>query len=72
LGKENINKGAEEMRFIINGKKYRLRENVKIRIQGIELLVLGFLCYKTDADGAAVFMWFLGTLMTFGTVDSKR
>ena len=60
------------MRFIINGKKYRLRENVKIRIQGIELLVLGFLCYKTDADGAAVFMWFLGTLMTFGTIDSKR
>ena len=60
------------MRFIINGKKYRLRENVKIHIQGIELLVLGFLCYKTDADGAAVFMWFLGTLMTLGTVDSKR
>lgn len=60
------------MRFIINGKKYRLRENVKIRIQGIALLVLGFLCCKTDADGAAVFMWILGTLMTLGTTDSKH
>lgn len=60
------------MRLIINGKKYRLRENVKIRIQGIALLVLGFLCYKTDADGAAVFMWILGTLMTLGTTDSKH
>lgn len=60
------------MRFIINGKKYKLRENVKIRIQGIALLVLGFLCYKTDADGAAVFMWVLGALMMLGTTDSKR
>ena len=59
------------MRFIINGKKYRLRENVKIRIQGITLLVLGFLCYKTDADGAAVFMWFWGTVMLFGKIDSE-
>lgn len=59
------------MRFIINGKKYKLRENVKIRIQGIELLVLGFLCYKTDADGAAVFMWLLGVLMLFGKIDSE-
>lgn len=59
------------MRFIINGKKYRLRENVKIRIQGITLLVLGFLCYKTDADGAAVFMWFWGAVMLFGKIDSE-
>lgn len=59
------------MRLIINGKKYKLRENVKIRIQGIALLILGFLCYKTDADGAAVFMWFIGAVMLFGEIDSN-
>lgn len=66
-----MNGGTKEMRLIINGKSYRLKENIKIRIQGIELLVLGFLCYKTDADGAAVFMWLLGVLMLFGKIDSE-
>ena len=67
-----MNGGTKEMRLIINGKSYRLKENIKIRLQGIALFVLGFLCYKTDADGAAVFMWILGTLMMLGTTDSKR
>lgn len=60
------------MRLIINGKSYRLKENIKIRLQGIALLMLGVLCHKVNADGAAVFMWILGVLMMIGTTDSKH
>jgi hypothetical protein len=60
------------MRIIINGKTYRLKENIKMRLQGIALLALGMLCHKVNADGAAVFMWLLGAVMLFGKIDSKR
>jgi hypothetical protein len=60
------------MRIIINGKTYRLKENIKMRLQGITLLILGMLCHKVNADGAAVFMWLLGAVMLFGKIDSKR
>lgn len=59
------------MRLIINGKIYRLRENIIIRMQGIALLMLGILCHKASADGAAVFMWLLGVVMLFGKIDSE-
>lgn len=59
------------MRVIIDGKTYRLKDSVKIRLQGITLLVLGMLCHKVNADGAAVFMWLLGVTMLFGKIDSK-
>lgn len=58
------------MRIIINGKTYRLKENVKIRLQGVSLLLFGSLCHVANADGAAVFMWLLGTVMLFGKIDS--
>lgn len=51
------------MRVIINGKTYRLKENIKMRLQGITLLILGVLCHETNADGAAIFIWFLGVVM---------
>jgi len=60
------------MRVIIDGKTYRLKDGVKIRLQGIALLTLGMLCHKVNADGAAVFMWLLGVTMLFGKIDSKR
>ena len=60
------------MRLIINGKSYRLKENIKMRLQGIALLMLGILCHKASADGAAVLMWLLGAVMLFGKIDSKR
>lgn len=60
------------MRLIINGKSYRLKENIKMRLQGIVLLMLGILCHKASADGAAVFMWLIGAVMLFGKIDSKR
>lgn len=59
------------MRLIINGKIYRLRENIIIRMQSIALLMLGILCHKASADGAAVFMWLLGVVMLFGKIDSE-
>lgn len=59
------------MRLIINGKSYRLKENIKMRLQGIALLMLGVLCHEASADGAAVFMWLIGTVMLFGKIDSE-
>ena len=60
------------MRLIINGKSYRLKENIKMRLQGIALLMLGVLCHKVNADGAAVLMWLIAAVMLFGIIDSKR
>lgn len=59
------------MRVAINGKTYRLKENVKIRLQGIALLILGILCHKASADGAAVLMWLIGAVMLFGKINSE-
>ena len=59
------------MRLIINGKSYRLKESIKMRLQGIALLMLGILCHKTSADGAAVLMWLIGAIMLFGKIDSE-
>ena len=44
-------------------KKYRLKENVKIRLQGAALLLIAFAAIKTEADGAGAFMMFMGLLM---------
>jgi hypothetical protein len=67
-----IGNKENEMRIIINGKTYRLKENVKIRLQGIALLMLGVVCHKARADGAAVFMWLIGLVMLFGKIDSEH
>lgn len=59
------------MRIIINGKSYRLKESITTRLQGIALLMLGILCHKASADGAAVLMWLIGAVMLFGKIDSE-
>ena len=59
------------MRVIIDGKTYRLKDSVKMRLQGIALLMLGVVCHKASADGAAVLMWLLGAVMLFGKIDSN-
>lgn len=41
-------------------KHYRLKENIK---QGIFLIALGCICHKVGADGAAIIMWLLGTII---------
>ena len=59
------------MRVIIDGKTYRLKDSVKMRLQGIALLMLGVVCHKASADGAAALMWLLGAVMLFGKIDSE-
>ena len=58
------------MRFVINGKTYKLKEKVIIKIQGIVLLALGIICHKAEIDGAALFFWFYGGIMLLPNVNS--
>ena len=46
------------MRITIRGKRYRLKENILLRLQGIALVLLGIACHSVNADGMALFMWF--------------
>ena len=56
------------MRVIINGRKYRLRTSVLIRLEGLALLALAVVSFKADIDGAAVFFTILGGAMLFGKI----
>ena len=56
------------MRIIINGRKYRLRTSVLIRLQALALLALAVASFKAGADGAAVFFTILGGAMLFGKI----
>ena len=56
------------MRLEINGRKYRLRTSVLIRLQGLALLALAAVSFKAGADGAAVFFMILGGVMLFGKI----
>lgn len=47
------------MRFVYKGKVYKLKHDALQLIQGTILLILGCLCHKVDADGAALFLWML-------------
>lgn len=57
------------MRFVINGKTYKLKEKVIIKIQGIVLLTLGIICHKAEIDGAALFFGFYGGIMLLPNVN---
>lgn len=59
------------MRLIINGKIYRLRENIIIRIQGIILLFMAFVCRYAEIDGAALFVGLCGVALTFGKINKE-
>lgn len=59
------------MRFIINGKSYRLKRNIEIRLQGILFIIAGIVCYMVDVDTVTIFMWLLGITMLFGKIDSE-
>lgn len=60
------------MRFIINGRKYRLRDSIVTLIQGVGLIVLGIVCHKIQADGAAVFVWLVGTLLAISAIGNSK
>lgn len=59
------------MRFIINGKSYRLKRNIEIRLQGILFIIAGIVCHMVDVDTVTIFMWLLGITMLFGKIDSE-
>lgn len=59
------------MRFTINGKSYRLKRNIVIRLQGILFIIVGIICHMADADAVTIFMWLLGITMLFGKIDSE-
>lgn len=48
------------MRLKINGRRYRLKENIKIKLDGFILIFLAHLCVRTGAGGAALFMGTIG------------
>lgn len=60
------------MRLVINGKSYRLKRNIVIRLQGVLFIIVGIICHMADADAVTIFMWILGITMLFGKIDSKR
>jgi uncharacterized membrane protein HdeD (DUF308 family) len=59
------------MRFIINGKSYRLKRNIVIRLQGVLFIIAGIICHMADADAVTIFMWLLGITMLFGKIDRE-
>lgn len=59
------------MRVKIQGQKYRLKNNVIIRMQGVFALCIAILCHSTGADSAALFMGCLGLLMIFTRITKE-
>jgi hypothetical protein len=55
--------------ILINGKRYRLKENIKTRIQGIILIAMSTVCLKVDADGAAIVVALIGIVLVFGKIE---
>jgi len=53
------------MRFVINGKTYKLRENIVIRMQGTTLAIVAILCFIADVDTAGIFFAGFAALMLF-------
>lgn len=47
----------------INGKYYKVKDNVLTHMQGIILLALAYMCYHVGADEAGLVFAFMGILM---------
>lgn len=56
------------MKVEIKGKVYKIKEIAILRLQGLLLIALGYLCYKTDNNGAAFFFDIFGGLMLFPNI----
>ena len=44
----------------------KLKKTAKQHLQGAALLIIGYLCYKAGASGAAVFAWILAFIFLLG------
>lgn len=60
------------MRFKINGRRYRLKENIKIKLDGFILIFLAYLCVRTGAGGAAFFMGLMGICFLFSQSKPRK
>lgn len=60
------------MRFKINGRWYRLKENIKIKLDGLTLIFLAHLCVRTGAGGAAFFMGLMGICFLFSQSKPRK
>lgn len=54
------------MRLYIDGKRYKLKPQTLLFLQGIALIALGKLCIVTNATGAAVFFIMYGICAALG------
>jgi len=53
------------MRIVINGKTYRLRDNIVIRMQGIMLAIMAVFCFVADIDTAGIIFTGFAAVMLF-------
>lgn len=53
------------MKIIINGKSYKLRDSIAIRLQGIALAIMAVLCFIADVDTVGIFFAGFAALMLF-------
>lgn len=49
----------------------RLKKTAKQHLEGAALLIIGYLCYKAGANGAAVFIWILAAIFLLGEDESQ-
>lgn len=59
------------MRVKIQGRKYRLKNSVIIRMQGVLSFGIASVCHWTNADSAAAIMVMIGIGLLFGKVREK-
>lgn len=72
IGKIIFERENKEMRLIISGQRYHLKEEIVIRLQGIALLFIGIACHKVQADGVAVFMCLYGALIYLSAIGKSK
>ena len=59
------------MRVYIHGRKYRLKNSVIIRMQGVTALCLAILCHWTNADSAALVMGCIACMMILTKIKKE-
>lgn len=59
------------MRVKIQGRKYRLKNSVIIRMQGVFALCIAILCHSTGADSAALFMGCVACMMILTKIKKE-
>ena len=59
------------MRVKIYGRKYHLKNNVIIRMQGVFALCIAMLCHSTGADSVALFMGCIACIMILTKIKKE-